>query len=178
MWGGYDPSRTRDDASFAVILPPLKPGGKAKVVERHKWVGKSYLWQAGRIKELNDKYRFAHLGIDTTGPGIGVYEQVRQFCPTATPIVYSVQTKTALVLKALEVMEEGRLEWDAAETEIGHAFMTIRQVVTGSGQITYAANRTASTGHADVAWAIMHGLAAEPLARQTGSGGCTVAIGA
>jgi uncharacterized protein YjcR len=178
VWGGYDPSRTRDDASFAVTLPPLKPGGKAKVIERHKWVGKSYLWQAGEIKKLNDKYRFAHLGIDTTGPGIGVYEQVRQFCPQATPIVYSVQTKTALVLKALEVMEEGRLEWDAAETEIGHAFMTIRQVVTGSGQITYAANRTASTGHADVAWAIMHSLAAEPLARQTGSGGCEVAIGA
>jgi len=178
VWGGYDPSRTRDDASFAVILPSLKPGDKARVIERHKWVGKSYLWQAARIKELNDKYRFAHLGIDTTGPGIGVYEQVRQFCPTATPIVYSIQTKTALVLKALEVMEEGRLEWDAAETEIGHAFMTIRQVVTGNGQITYAANRTASTGHADVAWAIMHGLAAEPLARQTGVGGCTVAIGA
>ncbi len=81
-------------------------------------------------------------------------------------------------VEALEVMGEGRLEWDAAETEIGHAFMTIRQVVTGSGQITYAAGRTASTGHADVAWAIMHGLAAEPLARQTGVGGCTVAIGA
>lgn len=178
VWGGYDPSRTRDDASFAVLLPPLKPGGKVKVVERHKWVGKSYLWQAARIKELNDKYRFAHLGIDTTGPGIGVYEQVRKFCPTATPIVYSVQTKAVLVLKALEVMEEGRLEWDAAETEIGHAFMTIRQVVTGNGQMTYAAGRTASTGHADVAWAIMHGLAAEPLARQTGVGGCTVAIGA
>jgi len=176
VWGGYDPSRTRDDASFAVILPPLKAGEKARVIERHKWVGKSYLWQAERIRELADKYRFSHLGIDTTGPGIGVYEQVKQFCPVAMPIVYSVVSKATLVLKALEVMEEGRLEWDAAETEIPHAFLTIKQIVTGSGQISYAAGRTATTGHADVAWAIMHALAAEPLARRTGSGGCMVAV--
>ncbi|WP_052014707.1 terminase family protein [Desulfovibrio sp. X2] len=177
VWGGYDPSRTRDDASFTVALPPLKSGGKVRVIERHKWVGKSYLWQTERIRELCAKYRFAHLGIDTTGPGIGVYEQVKTFCPLAMPIVYSVQTKAALVLKALEVMEQGRLEWDAAETGIAHAFMCVRRVVTGNGQVTYAANRTAETGHADEAWSIMHALAAEPLARMTGTSGCTVAIG-
>lgn len=177
VWGGYDPSRSRDDASFVVLLPPLKPGEKIRCVERHKWLGKSYLWQAERIKELADKYRFTHMGIDVTGPGIGVYEQVRQFCPVAVPINYAVQSKAVLVLKAREVMEQARLEWDAGETDIAHAFLTIRQTTTDKGQITYAANRTTSTGHADVAWAIMHGLAAEPLARQTGTSGCTVATG-
>lgn len=178
VWGGYDPSRSRDDASFVVLQPPLKPGGVIRCVERHKWVGKSYLWQAERIRELAEKYRFAHLGIDTTGPGIGVYEHVRQFCPVAAPINYAVASKAALVLKAREVIEEQRLEWDAAETDIAHAFLTIRQTTTDKGQITYAAGRTPTTGHADVAWAIMHALAAEPLARQTGHGGCTVVIGA
>lgn len=176
VWGGYDPSRSRDDASFVVLLPPLK-GEKIRCIERHKWLGKSYLWQAARIKELADKYRFTHMGIDVTGPGIGVYEQVRQFCPVAMAINYAVQSKAVLVLKAKEVMEQERLQWDAGETDISHAFLTIRQTTTDSGQITYSANRTASTGHADVAWAIMHGLAAEPLARQTGNSGCTVAIG-
>jgi hypothetical protein len=37
--------------------------------------------------------------------------------------------------------------------------MTIRQTATKtSGQITYQADRTAETGHADLAWATMHAL--------------------
>ena len=176
VWGGYDPARSGDDASFAVLLPDLRDGGGIRCIERHKWKGRSYLWQAERIRELAEKYRFAHLGIDTTGPGIGVFEQVQQFCPVATPINYGVQSKAMLVLKAREVIEEGRLQWDAAETDIAHAFMTIRQTTTDRGQITYAATRNAITGHADVAWAIMHALAAEPLARRGASTRCTVAI--
>jgi uncharacterized protein YjcR len=176
VWGGYDPSRKRDDASFVILLPPLKAGGAIRMVERHKWVDKSYLWQAERIRELTQKYNFAHLGIDTTGPGIGVYEQVKNFCPVAVPINYAVQSKAMLVLKAMEVVEQKRLQWDAAETDIAHAFLTIRQTTTDNGQITYAASRSATTGHADVAWATMHALAAEPLARPTGHNSCTVVI--
>ncbi len=176
VWGGYDPSRTRDDASFVVLLPPQKEGDKIRTLERHTWKGKSYLWQVGRIRELHDKYRFQHMGIDVTGPGQAVLENVRLFCPVAMPITYSVATKAALVLKALEVMEQKRLAWDAAQTDISHAFMTIRQVATPSGQITYAAHRTDTTGHADVAWAIMHALAAEPLARQSRVGGKTSSL--
>ena len=177
VWGGYDPARSRDDATFVVVLPPQKAGERCRVIERHKWVGQSYLWQTERIRELADKYHFAHLGIDTTGPGIGVYEQVRQFCPVASSIHYAVRSKAELVLKAREVMEQGRLEWDAAETDIAHAFMTIRQTTTDNGHITYAASRSSATGHADVAWAIMHALAAEPLARPAGATSCTIAIG-
>ena len=176
VWGGYDPSRTRDDASFVVLLPPQKEGDKIRTLERHTWKGKSYLWQVGRIRELHDKYRFQHMGIDVTGPGQAVLENVRLFCPVAMPITYSVATKAALVLKGLEVMEQKRLAWDAAETDIAHAFMTIRQVATPSGQVTYAAHRTDTTGHADVAWAIMHALAAEPLARQSRVGGKTSSL--
>lgn len=171
VWGGYDPSRTRDDASFVVLLPPQKEGEKICLLERHTWKGKSYLWQVGRIRDLCQKYRFMHMGVDVTGPGQAVLENVRQFCPVAMPITYSIMSKAALVLKALEVMEQRRLAWDAAQTDIAHAFMTIRQVATPSGQVTYAAHRTDSTGHADVAWAIMHALAAEPLARQLRAGG-------
>lgn len=171
VWGGYDPSRTRDDASFVVLLPPQKEGEKIRMLERHTWKGKSYLWQVGRIRELCDKYRFTHIGVDVTGPGQAVLENVRLFCPVAMPITYSLMSKAALVLKAQEVIDMGRLAWDAAQTDIAHAFMTIRQVATPSGQITYAAHRTDTTGHADVAWATMHALYIEPLARQSGPGG-------
>ena len=111
-----------------------------------------------------------------TGPGQAVLENVRLFCPVAMPITYSIMSKAALVHKAQEVIAEDRLAWDAGETDIAHAFMTIRQVATSTGQITYAAHRTNTTGHADVAWAIMHALAAEPLARKTRPGGSRSSI--
>ena len=110
----------------------------------------------------------------TIVPGIGVFEQIRSFFPQATPILYSVQTKAQLVLRAKELIEEHRLQWDASQNDIAHAFLTIRQGTTDSGQITYSASRTSSTGHADVAWAIMHALEAKPLGRQRG--GCVIAV--
>lgn len=164
VWGGYDPSRTRDDASFIILMPPLKPGGKFRVIKRLKWVNKSYPYQAAEIKELCQQYNFSYIGIDTTGPGIGVFDTVKTFYPQATPIHYSIGNKTHMVLKAQEVIEANRILWDADQTDITHAFLTIRKISTPGGQITYAARRTDTTGHADVAWAIMHGLANEPIA--------------
>ena len=151
VWGGYDPSRSRDDASFVIVAPPLKEGGEHRVVARYKWLDKSYIWQAERIRELVGRYNFRHIGVDVTGPGIGVFEQIRAFFPLATPINYSVQLKTQLVLKAKELIEAHRLKWDAGQNDIAHAFLTIRQGVTDSGQISYSASRTSATGHADVA---------------------------
>lgn len=174
VWGGYDPSRSRDDASFVIVAPPLKEGGEYRVVARYKWLDKSYIWQAERIRELVGRYNFRHIGVDVTGPGIGVFEQIRAFFPLATPINYSVQLKTQLVLKAKELIEAHRLKWDAGQNDIAHAFLTIRQGVTDSGQISYSASRTSATGHADVAWAIMHALAAEPIGKP--KGGCVVFI--
>lgn len=166
VWGGYDPSRNRDDASFVILAPPLQSGGMFRVLARYKWVDKSYTWQAQRIKELTQQFNFVHIGIDVTGPGIGVFESVQAFFPAAMPITYGVQTKTTLVLKAKDVIESGRIQWDASLTDIAHAFLTIRQGTTGNGMITYSAGRTEATGHADVAWAIMHALANEPLNSQ------------
>ena len=176
VWCGYDPSRTRDDASFVVLAPPLVDGGKFRLLERHKWVGKSFVWQAGRIKEICARYNVQFMGIDTTGPGLGVVGHVKPFFPRVTPLHYSIALKTGLVLKAREVIEGGRLEWDAAQPDIAHAFLTIRQTTTDKGAMTYSASRTSTTGHADAAWSIMHALSHEPLAKQPG-GGCVVAIG-
>lgn len=164
VWGGYDPSRTRDDASFVILMPPLQPGGKFRVIKRLKWVNKSYPYQADQIRDLCSRFNFSYMGIDTTGPGIGVFDTVKNFFPQATPIHYSVSNKTHMVLKAQEVIESNRIEWDENATDISHAFLTIRKTTTTGGQITYAARRTDTTGHADVAWAIMHALANEPIA--------------
>lgn len=163
VWGGYDPSRSGDDASFVILLPPLVPGEKFRVIQRLKWVNKSFTWQADEIRKLCEQYNFTHMGVDVTGPGLGVFDSVKNFYPLATPIHYSVSNKTLMVLKGQEVIEAGRIEWDAQDTSIAHAFLTIRKTTTPGGQITYAANRTDTTGHADAAWAILHALSNEPI---------------
>lgn len=177
MWGGYDPARSGDNASCASLLAPYKAGDTIRLLEKLRWLGQSYLWQTERIRELSRRYSYSHFGVDTTGPGIGVFENVRQFLPQATALHYSPQVKAQLVLKALEVMEQGRFQFDAGDIDLAHAFMSIKKTTTDSGQITYTAGRNSRTGHADEAWSVMHALAAEPLARQNGMGGCELALG-
>ena len=163
VWIGYDPSRTRDDATCVVIAPPLEPEGKFRILEKHSWRGQSFKYQAEQVKRLTERFNVQHIGIDTTGIGYGVFDMVRDFYPRATSIHYSLETKNTLVLKAQDTIVGSRIEWDAGWNDIAQAFLTIKRGTTGSGQITYSASRTDATGHADVAWAIMHALANEPL---------------
>ena len=79
-----------------------------------------------------------------------------------------------MVIKAINVIQNRRLEFDQDAVNIASSFINIRRKVVGD-QITYATNRTATTGHADIAWAIMHALLFEPLdgnahSRQTSVG--------
>jgi uncharacterized protein YjcR len=163
VWLGYDPSRTRDDATCVVIAPPLEPGAKFRILEKHSWRGHSFTYQAAQVKKLTERFNVQHIGIDITGVGYGVFDLVRDFYPRATPIHYSLEAKNALVLKAQDTVQGSRIEWDAGWTDIAQAFLTIKRGTTNSGQITYSASRTDATGHADIAWAIMHALAHEPL---------------
>ena len=163
VWIGYDPSRTRDDASCVVIAPPLEDGGKFRILEKHSWRGQSFKYQAEQVKKLTERFNVQHIGIDTTGIGYGVFDLVRDFYPRATSIHYSLETKNTLVLKAQDTIQGSRIEWDAGWNDIAQAFLTIKRGTTGGGQVTYSASRTDASGHADIAWAIMHALAHEPL---------------
>ncbi len=163
VWIGYDPSRTRDDATCVVIAPPLEAGAKFRILEKHSWRGQSFKYQAEQVKKLTERFNVQHIGIDTTGIGYGVFDLVRDFYPRTTSIHYSLETKNTLVLKAQDTIQGSRIEWDAGWTDVAQAFLTIKRGTTGSGQITYSASRTEATGHADIAWAIMHALANEPL---------------
>lgn len=166
---GYDPSRTRDNATLAVLAIPLAPGEKWRVLHHLSFVGQNFQYQANRIKEICDRHNVKHIGIDVTGIGLGVFELVEQFYPRATPITYSVQTKTALVIKAIDLIENDRLQYAAGDKQITQAFMMITKQSTPGGHITYAANRSNATGHADVAWSIMHALDYEEIAPRRAS---------
>nr|WP_240162610.1 terminase ATPase subunit family protein [Glaciimonas sp. PAMC28666] len=163
VWIGYDPSLNGDSAGCAVIASPLVAGGKFRVLERYQWRGIDFDAQAKAIKEITERFNVEYIGIDTTGMGIGVFPLVKQFFPMVTAINYSPEVKTRMVLKAQNIINKGRLEFDAGWTDIAQSFMTIRKILTPSGrQVTYDAGRTAETGHADLAWACMHALDNEP----------------
>lgn len=163
VWIGYDPSRTTDNATCVVIAPPDQPGGLFRILEKHSWRGVNFRYQADQIKKLTQKYQVDYIGVDTTGIGYGVSELVLDFFPRMRAIHYSVDSKTELVLKALEVVESLRIQWDASWSDIAAGFMSVRQTTTKGGQVTYAAGRTAASGHADAAWSVMHALIHEPI---------------
>lgn len=169
VWIGYDPSHSGDSAGCVVLAPPVVAGGKFRILERHQWKGMDFATQAESIRQLTEKYNVEYIGIDATGLGIGVFQLVRSFYPAARDIRYTPEMKTAMVLKAKDVIRRGCLEYDVSATDITTSFMAIRKTMTSSGRsATYEASRTEEASHADVAWATMHALLNEPLTAGSG----------
>lgn len=171
VWVGYDPSKggeNGDSAGCVVIAPPKVPGGKFRILERHQWRGMDFRAQADAIKKITERFYVEYMGIDTTGLGHGVYQNVIQFFPAAREFIYNPTVKNALVIKAYDVISHGRLEFDAQCVDIIQSFTSIRRTTTGSGnRPTYEASRSEESGHADLAWATMHALFNEPLTGTT-----------
>lgn len=175
VWIGYDPSRSRDGACIVVLAAPQKHRGEFRVIEKITLHNKAWQYQAETIKELTEKYNVRHIGIDITGPGDGVGQMVQQFFPAAECIFYTQEKKNQLVLKAIQVIDDERILWDSKWSDIAAGFLQIHRSVTGGGSITYVANRSDLTGHADAAWAIMHALINEDfiLPNDNGEGKCS-----
>jgi uncharacterized protein YjcR len=164
VWVGYDPAETGDSAGLVVIAPPRTPGGTFRVLERHKFKGGDFAAQAEFIRKITLRYWVTYIGIDTTGMGTGVAQIVKTYFPNLVTFSYSPEVKTRLVLKAYDVIMAGRLEYDAGWTDLTQSLMAIKKTMTAGGrQMTYKANRTEETGHADLAWALLHALHNEPL---------------
>lgn len=167
VWIGYDPAKgttNGDSAGCVVIAPPDVPGGKFRILERHQWRGMDFRAQAAAIQEITRRYNVTYIGIDSTGVGDGVYKTVKQFFPAAREFIYNPNVKNALVLKAWDIVNARRLEFDAGLTDIAQSFMAIRRATTASGnRPTYEASRSEEASHADLAWATMHALFNEPL---------------
>jgi len=164
VWVGYDPSLTGDSAGLVILAPPGTAGGKFRVLEKIQFRGMDFEAQANLIKDTTLRYNVEYIGIDATGMGEGVYQLVEKFYPAVTKISYDPAVKSRMVLKALDVIHKGRLEFDAGALDLVQAFMSIKKTLTASGQhVTYVAGRSEETGHADLAWALMHALDHEPL---------------
>lgn len=168
VWVGYDPAESGDSAGLVVVAPPLVPGGKFRILERHQFRGMDFTAQAETIRQVTQRFWVTYIGIDTTGLGSAVAQLVKQFFPSLRTFSYSPEVKTRLVMKAWDVVSKGRLEFDAGWTDVAQSLMAIRKTVTPGGrQFTYTAGRNDNTGHADLAWALFHALHNEPLEGQT-----------
>lgn len=163
VWVGYDPARSRDDATLAVIAPPVLPGEKFRVLERIYFKGKDLRQQSEEIKKITEKYNVQHLAIDVTGIGWGVYDLVKVFYRRAVALHYSPEVKSRLVLKMMDVMGEDRFQYDAGDKDIPAAFLSVKKFVTSNGNISYCAHRSAESGHGDVFFAIAHAICKEPI---------------
>lgn len=164
VWLGYDPSNGGDKAALVVLAPPLVPGGKFRILERMQLPSSDYAGQAKVIRDTCNRFNVEYIGMDVTGVGSAVYQLVKQFRPDTVTFTYNVELKTKMVLKALHVLNEGRLEYDAGHTDIAASFMAIKKTMTPSGrQATYQAGRSEETSHSDIAFAVMHALYNEPL---------------
>lgn len=177
VWIGYDPALSGDSAGIVVIAPPDQPNGKFRVLERHQLKGDNFSEQAEFIQQLTRTYNVTYIGIDNTGMGTGVAQLVRQFFPLLTEYSYSPEVKAFLVMKTMDVIRKDRLEFDAGATDLAHSMMSIKKTLTASQKkITYVATRSEETGHADLAWALMHALANEPLEGQNTNNKSTLEI--
>ena len=165
VWVGYDPALSGDNAGLVVLAPPAIAGGKFRVLERHQFKGDDFAQQAENIRSIILRYNVTYIGIDTTGMGVGVAELVRQFFPAVHAFKYSPEVKAQLVYKTLDVIRNGRLEYDAGDKDLTQSLMSIKKTLTSSQkQITFTAGRSEEIGHADLAWALMHAIYNEPLA--------------
>jgi hypothetical protein len=129
VWIGYDPAKARRTVTAPGVssLPPMVPGGKFRILERHQWRGMDFRAQAEAIRQLTQQYNVTYIGIDSTGVGHGVYENVKAFFPAVREFVYNPNVKNALVLKAYDIISHRRLEFDAGHTDIAQSFMAIRR---------------------------------------------------
>ena len=168
VWLGYDPSRTRDNATLVVVAPPEKDGERFRILEKHYWRGMNFAHHVSEIQKICSKYRVTYIGVDTTGIGAGVFDSISTLYPReATAIHYSVSSKTRLVLKMIDLIEGGRVHWDAGHKDIAMSCLSIRRTVTDTGgAVTFKASRDNATGHADVFFAIAHAVINEPLNHQ------------
>lgn len=166
VWLGYDPNGNNEggDGAGLVAMAPAKDKAKPhRIIEKSRFWGKDYEQQADEILEWCRRYNVTYIGIDTTGIGGAVAEIVEKKNPFVRRINYNPDLKFQLVAKALNVIDRGRLQFDAGDTDIVQAFMAVRRALTESQRrVTYVSGRNNQTGHAELAWATMHALLNEP----------------
>src|SRR5450830_1356052 len=118
VWLGYDPANAGDSAGLVILAPPRTTGGQFRVLEKTQFRGMDFAAQAEEIRQATIRYHVDFIGIDATGMGEGVYQLVKHFYPAVTKIQYDPAIKSRMVIKAQDVINKGRLAFDAGATDL------------------------------------------------------------
>ena len=94
-WIGYDPAETGDCSGLVVCAPPLVPGGKYRVMERHQFRGMDFAAQAAFIKSVCDRNWVTYIGIDVTGLAAAWRSWCASSSPTSPPLAIRLKSKPA-----------------------------------------------------------------------------------
>lgn len=168
VWIGYDPSFSGDNAALAVIAPPKTNLSPYRILEVHQFKGLKSSEQALKIKKICARFNVVFFGIDNTGNGLAVAEHVEKFYPNLKKLNYNPEVKMRMGLRAKELLERRRLEFDAGKLVIAKSFLSIKKAMTSQGGAkTLVTSRSAETGHGDIAWAVMNGLEHAPIIDST-----------
>ncbi|WP_459542213.1 phage terminase large subunit family protein, partial [Cellvibrio mixtus] len=124
IWLGYDADgggENGDGAGLVAIAPAKNKNGKHRIVEKLRLFGLDFEQQAEVILKFCQKYNVTYIGMDATGLGESVAQIVEKQKPgIVRRFVYSADVKYQMVLKAQNVIDRGRLEFDAGSIDIAH----------------------------------------------------------
>lgn len=187
VWIGYDPSRFRDLACMVILAPPETGIGgphytkNHRVLEIHRFKNMSADAQAEKIAQMFKRFNVEHIGIDTTGFGIGVYDflqNAKDRPSSIEAITYNPDVKNKLVFKIQSVVNKKRLLFDGTEQRLTQSFLGVHQTSTKGGAVSYKSKRDKETGHGDDFWALTHALIHEGIGAENKSRRTTVGIAA
>ncbi|MFS4437857.1 terminase large subunit domain-containing protein [Paracoccaceae bacterium GXU_MW_L88] len=174
LTGGIDVGRINDRTALAIM---------GEQVERQKWLGKfallhhemhkglSFAEQKSRIIETDARFDVERWGVDKTGLGMQLAEELTARAPQRFEgVSFSAKRKQKLALNLLKMAEERKLVLPN-DPEVLAQLHSVQKLTSGDS-IRYDAERN-EDGHGDLFWAIA--LAAEGRALR-GGGGISVRV--
>ncbi len=173
LHGGVDVGRINDRTAIALIGQEVRDGAwqdRFALVHHESHKGVTFDGQRQAILDVDGRYHIDHWGIDRTGIGMQLAEELCAKWPERFEGVwFSAQRKSRLALNLLKLAEEKRLILPNDPDVLAQLHAVKKQV---SGQtIKYDADRT-EDGHGDMFWAVA--IAAEGRAGGATGGGVGV----
>ena len=90
------------------------------VVARHSWVGENHLSIFGKLKNLSETWHPAHIVMDATGVGEGLWALLdREFPARVIPVKFTQQEKSEIGWRFISIIETGRFH-DHCHTDEVH----------------------------------------------------------
>lgn len=158
FYAGIDIGRKNDSTSIAIIR---KIGEKKFLEDIVQLKNVEYKDQIKTIKELNDKYSFRYVYVDSVGIGNPIAEFLHQdISPSFSGFNWNSSNKsTSYEFLRQQIFDHKLFIKDDFKNLVINDFKNISRQITDSGKVTYTAGRN-SQGHSDITSSIVLALQA------------------